>query len=226
MNAYPQSQNSLRRPRLRYLLLIFSGVLISLYVAAAPAQKAFSLGHNQLESFSAKVENERPVIHWQMLEQNDISHFVIERSTNGREFNEAGYVFSDDNSDRAAYNFRDDIELAAKGLIYYRLRITDMKGFSKYSAIKIIRLDEEKAISITAFPNPVVNELRVTIPSAWNNTQVNYDLYDSNGQLVKHLLINKAGQTETMHVSDIKSGIYTLRVSTADAFAVQKIFRP
>lgn len=225
MNTYPQSQNSLRAPRLRYLLLIFSFVLISLYVAASPVEKASAMFHDQLGSFSAKLENSHPLIHWEMIEQIEISHYVIERSTNGKEFNEAGYVFSNDDAEKVDYDFRDNIELAPKGIIYYRLRITDMKGFSKYSAVRIVRLEEVKTLTITAFPNPVINELCVSIPAEWYNKQVNYDLYNNNGQMIKHLVISKADQTESLQVADVKAGFYTVRVSTGDAVAVQKIFK-
>jgi hypothetical protein len=59
------------------------------------------------------------------------------------------------------------------GIIYYRLKIINKDGSVSYSPVGIIRLMQDKqGINLATYPKPVANELRVTIPSAWQNKPV------------------------------------------------------
>jgi len=43
--------------------------------------------------------------------------------------------------------------------------------------VRIIRfgIDATAGLRLQAYPNPVVNELRITIPNTWQEKQVNYE---------------------------------------------------
>jgi hypothetical protein len=65
------------------------------------------------------------LLNWQPL-PGDISHYVIERSVNGRGYYDAGLVFTDDVTRELEYFFTDDLKMNYGGTLYYRLRVVKM----------------------------------------------------------------------------------------------------
>ncbi len=106
----------------------------------------------KLTSFTAKgLDNDKVVLHWNTAREQNFSHFTVEKSLNGNEFSDAGIIFSMDDSDQArAYSFTDKLRAGETGIIYYRLKMVDVDGKTQLSPIKIVKLGEEKANSLTA----------------------------------------------------------------------------
>lgn len=189
----------------------------------APVESALPV---KLTSFSATKKNDTKIgLNWITAQEDNVSHFVVERSFNGADYTEVGMVFAVGNSKtNSNYNFTDELNSAASGIIYYRLRIVDMDGRIENSMVRLIRSGEQKeTASIAAYPNPVMNELRVTLPATWQEKQVTIDIYNNNGQMVKRTVANKASQTETLNVSDMRTGLYVVKVSNGTEVAVQRI---
>jgi hypothetical protein len=80
-------------------------------------------------------------------------------------------------------------------------------------------------LKILAYPNPVVNELRVTIPSGWQGKKVNYEVYSTTGQMLIHRITAMSSQTETIDVSRLAAGSYIVKASCQDETSSQKIIR-
>lgn len=181
-----------------------------------------------LKSFVANLENKKPVLTWISSKEENFSHYVLERSTDGINFMEAALVFAHGNtSGDSRYQFSDNaVTSLGKGILYYRLRMVDMDGKYKYSETRLIRLTEAgKAISIAAYPNPAINELRVTIPNHWQGQKIRYEIFTVNGQAVRTLSRNSAGQTETMDISSLPSGSYIIKVSAEKESATQHFIK-
>jgi hypothetical protein len=182
-----------------------------------------------LVSFNARlVNNDQVDLKWTTVSELNVSHFVVEKSTEGRIFAEAGIVLARGNTtDVTNYNFVDKINASQAGLIYYRLRSVDIDENYKYSEIRIIRIgtQTEKDILIIAYPNPVTNELRVTIPTNWQNKKVTYELFNANGQASQKSETASSNQTETLNVSSLAPGFYIVRVTCNGETAQQKIIK-
>jgi hypothetical protein len=67
--------------------------------------------------------------------------------------------------------------------------------------------------------------LRVTVPSSWQNKSVNYQVFNTNGQLVKQIINAAASQTESIDVKDLGAGLYVVKASTATETATQRIIK-
>jgi hypothetical protein len=76
-----------------------------------------------------------------------------------------------------------------------------------------------------AYPNPAVDELRITVPSAWQNKSVNYQVYNTNGQMVKQVVNQAASQTETISVRELGAGLYIVKASNGTESATQRIIK-
>ncbi len=83
--------------------------------------------------------------------------------------------------------------------------MVDLDGKLEYSPIRMIKLGATvKGQSILQlFPNPVVQEMRITIPESWQNKKVIYELYDISGLMIKRLMVNSASQTEVFNMQDL-----------------------
>lgn len=182
----------------------------------------------KLGLFSAvKKDDTKVQLTWITEQELNVSHFVVERSFDGKEYAEAGLVFAHGNSNTAiTYKFTDELRGNNKGMIYYRLRMVDLDGSAELSTVRLIKSGETKqTAAIAVFPNPVVNELRITLPANWQEQPVNVEIFNNNGQLVKRTVTSKANQTETMNVADLGTGTYVVKVSSGNESAVQRIIK-
>jgi hypothetical protein len=182
----------------------------------------------KLTSFTATLNNNKADLKWNTATEINTSHFVIEKSINGTQYSDAGLVFATGGMDaKASYLFSDNVNTAQEGVIYYRLRSVDVDGKSQYSDIRTIRIGKQtsNSISILTFPNPVVNELQITIPNKWQNKKVTYEIFNSNGQVAQKSQTASGSQTETIRVSNLSSGLYIVRVSCDGEIAQQKIIK-
>jgi hypothetical protein len=181
-----------------------------------------------LSAFTAKKNGSQALLNWTTDVEENVSHFVIEKSLNGREFSEAGVLFTEGNSTlRREYSFKDDLKAITGGLVYYRLRMVDFDGKYDHSATRIIKMDEDNAgaKSITVYPNPVVSELRITMAAGWQDKAVSIHLLNANGQSVKRINNTIAGQTATINVSALAPGLYLVQVSDGSQMTVQRFIK-
>lgn len=178
----------------------------------------------KLNAFNAKLNSNKVALDWEVSEQHNISHYIVERSLDGSKYKEAGLVFASSHG-LNKYNYTDVVTIKPKSMVYYRLKAVSFVGTHIYSLTRMIRVDEEKILTVTSYPNPVTTELRVTIPQNWQDQKVSYELYNLNGQLVKQQSINRAGQTEVLNMLEVQKGVYTVKVSSIKGTAVHKIIK-
>lgn len=180
-----------------------------------------------LADFTARLNNKNVLLNWATDMENNASHFTIERSVDGKSFDDAAIVFAEGNSSvRREYSFKDDVSKINSKLVYYRLKMVDMDARYKYSEVVLVRMaGEESQTNVLVFPNPAVNELRISIPYEWQNKTVSYTIYNSGGTMVKQKVNSSAGQTETMHVADLPPGIYLIKTNNGSQTAVQKFIK-
>ena len=190
----------------------------------APVQSSLPV---VLSSFTAKKTSNQAVLSWSTDIETDVSHFVIEKSLNGKDFTDAGILFTEGNSDvRKEYHFKDELRNISSGLVYYRLKIVDLDGKYKQSPVRIIRVAEDNAAgSITVYPNPVVSDVRITLSSTWQDKAVNIQVMNANGQSVKQITNARPGQTETINVSNLTAGLYIVKVSNGVETTMQRFVK-
>ena len=96
-------------------------------------------------AFTAMLNNTKADLKWTTASENNLSHFILEKSTDGKDFKAACVVFAYGNtSELMNYNFSDkNINLSQAGVIYYRLRSVDNNGKTELSETKIIRVGKQ-----------------------------------------------------------------------------------
>jgi hypothetical protein len=182
----------------------------------------------KLTAFNASLAKDKVNLKWETASEINVSHFELERSTDGVNFSQAAMVFSYGAADtKANYNYSDNVASFQVPVVYYRLRSVDIDGKSELSETRIIRLSKEQAnsISLLTYPNPVMNELRVTVPNNWQNKQTVFELFNANGQIASRKATTGSNQTETINTSNLAPGFYVVRVSCDGQTAQQKIVK-
>lgn len=182
----------------------------------------------KLLSFIATVKDNHADLNWTTATEDNLSHFVIEKSDDGKNFTQAGVVFAKGNTtEKSNYEFLDDKTTAKQAVVYYRLRSVDRDGKVEYSETRVVRFgnDNPQTVTVLSYPNPATNELKITIPTSWQSKQVKYELISNNGQSVIKSESMNSSQTETINVSKLAPGFYVARISCGNEVAQQKIIK-
>ena len=177
----------------------------------------------KMNVFNAKLNANKVILNWEVSEQQNISYYIIEKN-NGGGYDDAGVVFANEDG-LSRYNFTDQIDGKKKGMIMYRLRIVSKVGKYTYSTTRMIRMEEAQTFTVKTYPNPCVNELRISVPQMWQDYKITYELYNLKGQLVKKIDNNRASQTEVIDVASINTGIYALKITSVAGVVSQSVIK-
>ncbi len=164
-------------------------------------------------SFTVKADGCKALLEWQTgMEQNN-SHFVVERSSNGYEFTAIARVGAAGNSNTTnTYKFTD--EAPASGVNYYRITQVDFDGKYSSTDIKAIRIQcNGSQVALKAYPNPARSQ--VNIQSGKAIAQIN--VVAASGQTVmRYVPSQNQGGTFSLNIQHIQNGIYLLQVVNKD----------
>lgn len=170
---------------------------------------------SSIQNFSVKQTNNNAQLNWTMDKNATINRFTIERSSDGVNFNETGTVAAlAGNTATADYNFTDAVQSAQGSVVHYRLRMEDQQGKVVYSEIRSLRIDRTSVgASVETYPNPVVNQLTISVPEQWVGKQISYELIDLNG--IKQLFFNGPAtiSIKQLNLTGLKTGLYYVRIS-------------
>lgn len=158
-------------------------------------------------SFEAKAIDQQVKLDWVTAWEEDNSHFVIEHSLDGKQFNPIGTVKSEGNSAfEQQYNFLH--QQPKPEVNYYRLKQVDHSGEFEYSGIRSVKLNaKEYQKMFRCFPNPAYDQLTLEIlvgeaPSA------PILIVNSLGQLIRKIPVMNLQQQ--IDISTLLPGSYQL----------------
>lgn len=153
-----------------------------------------------------RVEN-LTMLYWQTSEERNSNFFEVQQSEDAKKWNALGIVkAATDSRVQADYSFQD--AAPRKGLQYYRLKMVDTDGSFAYSAIRSLNMGSTELIS--AYPNPVVDKLRI----GTNVELASLKVTDLTGRSLLELSRPKAGQEFNM--KNYPAGTYLVQIKTAD----------
>lgn len=132
-------------------------------------------------SISATPQDRTVVLNWETAVEINNEGFVVERSGNGLQWQEIGFVPGSGTSEiPIAYQYVDQHPLS--GTNYYRLKQIDYDGQYEYSKVLSATIGTDSAAPFRIFPNPASKLLTVQLP----DDQLPYQLklYNNLGQVV------------------------------------------
>ena len=95
------------------------------------------------DQVTVMLNNDKVDVKWATDTETNLSHFVIEKSVDGKNFSDAGVVFAyGSTTGKTNYSFSDKIKADQAGAFYYVLRSVDNDGKSQYSEIRTISISK------------------------------------------------------------------------------------
>jgi hypothetical protein len=219
-SLYPAQKNKFIAS-LKYLALA-SGLLISF-------QYSFSQNTSgDLVSFTAQLnDSNRIMLSLVSGSEVNTSHFLIQKSADGINFEDAALIFSEEENMNIVpryYFYTDKAGMQSGASLYYRVKTVSISGEGVFSDTISIRPETvESAILVRANPNQ--SEIRITIPQRWLGETVHYSVYDVHAGLVKQKLAGKAQRTETINIADLPTGKYIIKAENGKYSSEQKIVK-
>jgi len=171
----------------------------------------------ELTDFIAKCEGNGNVISWATLTESNSSHFFIERSYTGSDFETIATVpAAGESSVELNYSFTDH---QSSTVAYYRLIQFDKNGNSKIYGPVVVNCGA--GFEVTVFPNPASPESEFTISfTEGKDRPESIIILDQLGKTVYTNKINT--QRITFNTSDFAPGIYTAVLRSGDSFVSRR----
>jgi protocatechuate 3,4-dioxygenase beta subunit len=163
----------------------------------------------KITEFTAIKKNNTAELNWNVEAETGVNNYVIERSSDGRNFISTASVNA-----TGASSYRSTDAQPLKGLNYYRLKVVDLDGSIAYSEVRIVVFGSKGIINV--FPNPSADRINVLLPDSWQKKAVTIDIIDQLGRVVIKVARTQAGQVETINISKLPGAAYLLRLINND----------
>ena len=167
-----------------------------------------------LDGFTATLSSDHTVsLYWNTQIEINFSHFTIQRSADGANWNDIGTLTAKGNSaTQIDYTYTDEQPLT--GTTYYRLALVNLDNSYTYSEVKTV---ESAAIAkLSFFPNPARDFVNVSLGGA-SISQVTVLLSNISGQLMQEkTALAGNGSVVTFPIRNLAAGMYILSVVHAD----------
>lgn len=165
-----------------------------------------------LTSFTGALKNNNVNLTWNTATENNLSHFEIEQSTDGRSWIKAGIVAGVNSANGANYQF--DIQNVTANFMLYRLKITDKDGRSAYS--QQVTIKKSGKANIELIGNPVKNVVRLAIHQPETAT-FSAEIISLNGRRISNTIYQHNGGSAVYNINipAVAPGMYLIKVSSA-----------
>lgn len=153
------------------------------------------------------------LINWEVVNEKDVTNYIIERSNNGTNFVTAGIVSKRGNDEMGRYNFS-EASTGTEATVFYRIKARGTDGQTFLSKVITIQTGfSEGALAIG--PVPAIGHVTLRWPSTGIN-KLQVTLFDVTGHAVmsRHYQL-KTGLNELQltNLQSLPNGIYFVKAS-------------
>ncbi|WP_164891097.1 phosphodiester glycosidase family protein [Botryobacter ruber] len=164
--------------------------------------------------FSATPAENSVRLSWTTDSEGDYASYTVERSKDGKTFEETGIVIAHDPEADAPVLYESFDNNPHYGRSFYRLRKTAHDGSNVYGKPVMVTLVKENG-GVFVYPNPVKNQVTLTVAEEAENQHLTLRLLDSNG----NTMFTQKGSLATINeklnkrIKSLKAGIYVVKVT-------------
>lgn len=181
------------------------------------------------QSFSADLATPTSVmLDWEVLTEQQTSHFVVERSADLSVFTSLGQVEAGENTGTVLpYQYEDQLDASITSpILYYRLRAVDANGDSDFSSVATLSLTAASEWISRISPNPASDRISFRyLPGHKTSADLRVVLVNAMGQevLQHEFEAVDSGSTLSIPVAGLATGIYTVEFRSQQLRYVQRI---
>ncbi len=162
----------------------------------------------KIVSFSAYINNSNVELQWEAEKETRIEQYIIESSTDGKNFSETGKVKPAGNK---TYRFTDPIVIS--GVKYYRLKIAELNGSFIYSKVLKV-VNSSSILKLSVYPNPSAGRVNINVLSGETAVAM-LKVTAINGTLMgqkSFQLMKGVNVIDAEFINKLKGGIYLLKL--------------
>ena len=168
----------------------------------------------ELVSFYGEQVSNINKLYWNTATEVNVSHFQLERSSDGKAFIPIGQVQASGNSTSPlSYHFN-DLEFPAGGN-YYRLRSIDLDESEELSSIIFLGDRVIPSLEWKLFPNPASDQIQIALKAGrLGSAQIR--IVDMLGRVQQIKLVDLSGGEQSMliDISNLPEGMYYMELET------------
>jgi hypothetical protein len=168
-----------------------------------------------LISFDVRNTGTSNQLDWTMEQEAQLQDYTVERSADGTQFSAITTITPQQGDVTHTYTYTDHTPLPTS---YYRLKMTDNDGATTWSAVKKITLVATGGVSVTCYPNPVVDYANLrfdqTLPANYR-----YSILTADGRLIQAgaFTISGTGQQVAINLSAAPKGMLFIRLNVDES---------
>ncbi len=178
----------------------------------------------QLSRFAAIPIGCNVKIEWTSETEENFSHYELERSIDGNNFEFVSSMVARGGIEKQNYNYLDKEALP---IGFYRLKMVDLDQSIEYSDIRSVTTDCSKKFDMVLYPNPIKVGDIINVKFYTRSAQANLTLVDPLGKVLKMIPLNDLVRDEwntiIMGLSELSSGSYYIRLD-AEGDQISKQF--
>jgi hypothetical protein len=157
-------------------------------------------------------------LEWATSFEENFDYFTLERSSDGRIFNDHVKIYGSTNSSSITKKYEYIDEMPFRGLSYYRLKATDFNGSFEYHGVVSANLEDAEA-DILIYSNPNVRD-QITI--SYNGEQESpFRIINITGKVIEEGIL-LPGLNEIIISPSIHSNVYFIQVEGSSSPIVKK----
>ncbi len=171
----------------------------------------------ELIDISAMGVNDHIKVVWNVASEMNVSHYELERSENGVDFEHIATLDAEGNSTNTLSYEHDDYDVRGFQHYYYHVRTVDIDGSYEYTPVVVASIDgygegfNENAV--TLYPNPTNSNTAVAI-HADQQMSISMTVMSASGQLIheQELLINSGNTIVNLASNQWANGVYIVEL--------------
>jgi hypothetical protein len=175
-----------------------------------------------LVDFSVKKVNNEAVLTWKTVNEQEVSHFDVERSNDGKAFYSVGKVKPNNTLAQSIYNLTDRGPLSI--IQYYRLKMVDLDGKVTFSKILSLSNSDKGVNKLSVYPSIVSDNLTVETTL---NEAATLKIVDVLGKVVlsKTIAASNSISTDVLPISVLPIGFYTVVIENKEIRLTEKFIK-
>lgn len=198
-----------------------AGTIDGLRIATSWNNSQLPVKYNDLSATGTDNGN---LLKWSTASEKNNSHFNIERSVNGAEYEVIGLVKGAGNTNKVTSYAFTDVQQHA-GTTCYRLNQVDFNGVSELSKSVCVTAEKVKQASVNTTPNPFNDKITVAYTTA-NVSAVTFEVIDMIGKVHYASTEQVKGDHEfNVNTSALPQGVYFIRITNGTEVKTQRIIK-
>ena len=162
-----------------------------------------------LLQFTAKAFAGYNELRWKTTNEQNLSYYEIEFSTDGVNYTSAGRIDPANTTSENNYSFQHSISTFTK--LFYKIKIVDKDSRSTFSDVVV--LDKKQAASIKIYPT-LIRDNRLNISS--DKPVAEMTIFSADGRKVFQNPLNNLSGTVNISIPYLQEGFYIVQVTLKD----------